>query len=91
MEASTVFQPLSSLSLSDLREKFALTRDRSDPFFGQWLTDAELLSAFEQQALTRLRRNYENIIETNPLEEVVKLVVVAPLLDLAGFYQQPLL
>lgn len=86
---STVTQPISSLSLSDLKEKFGLNRDRSALFFEQWLTQAEPLSDFEQQALTRLQRNYENIIETNPLEEVVKLVVVAPLLDLAGFYQPP--
>jgi len=89
MEAATVSQPISGLSLSDLRETFALTRDRVDPFFEQWLTVAEPLTDFEQQALARLKRNYENISETNPLEEVVKLVVVAPLLDLAGFYQSP--
>ncbi|MBC7969749.1 MAG: type I restriction endonuclease subunit R [Verrucomicrobia bacterium] len=89
MEAATAPQPISSLSLSDLRETFALTRDRADPFFEQWLTAAEPLNDFEQQALARLKRNYENISETNPLEEVVKLVVVAPLLDLAGFYQPP--
>jgi uncharacterized protein (DUF1697 family) len=83
MEASTVPQPVSSLSLSDLKERFALVRDRTHPFFEQ------SLSNYEQQALIRLKRNYENIIETNPLEEVVKLVVVAPLLDLAGFYQPP--
>lgn len=89
MEAATVPQPISSLSLSDLRETFGLTRDRADPFFEQWLAAAEPLNDFEQQALARLKRNYENISETNPLEEVVKLVVVAPLLDLAGFYQPP--
>ncbi|NJR57467.1 MAG: type I restriction endonuclease subunit R [Cyanobacteria bacterium CRU_2_1] len=89
MEASTIPQPISNLALSDLRDTFQLTRDRADPFFEQWLLKAELLSDFEQQALDRLKRNYENIIETNPLEEVVKLVVVAPLLDLAGFYQPP--
>ena len=89
MEASTISQPVSNLALSDLRDKFQLSRDRADPFFEQWLNDAETLSNFEQQALDRLKRNYENIIETNPLEEVVKLVVVSPLLDLAGFYQPP--
>ena len=77
MEAS-IEHPISSLSLSDLREKFALKRDRSNSFFNQWLAEAEQLSDFEQQALARLNRNYENITETNPLEEVVKLVVVAP-------------
>lgn len=89
MEASTVSQPISSLSLSDLKETFGLTRDRADPFFEQRLLNAAPLTDFEQQALDRLKRNYENIIETNPLKEVVKLVVVAPLLDLAGFYQPP--
>lgn len=89
MEASTISQPVSNLALSDLRDKFELSRDRADPFFERWLDEAEALSDFEQQALDRLKRNYENIIETNPLEEVVKLVVVAPLLDLAGFYQPP--
>ncbi len=86
---SMISPPVATLTLSDLRETFHLTRDRGDPFFEQWLQDPDPLSEFEQQALKRLKRNYENIIETNPLEEVVKLVVVAPLLDLAGFYQPP--
>lgn len=89
MTGSTVSQPISNLSLMDLREKFGLERDRTDPFFKEWLAQSSELSSFEQQALNRLRQNYRSIIETNPLEEVVKLVVVAPLLDLAGFYQPP--
>ncbi len=89
MAASIGTQPISSLSLSDLKETFGLIRDRSDPFFQHWLDRVERLSDYEHQTLGRLKRNYENIIETNPLEEVVKLVVVAPLLDLAGFYQPP--
>ena len=89
MTASTATQPISSLSLSDLKETFGLIRDRTDPFFQHWLDRVALLSDYEHQALARLKLNYENIIETNPLEEVVKLVVVAPLLDLAGFYQPP--
>jgi predicted type IV restriction endonuclease len=89
METATVSQPVSNLTLSDLKETFQLSRDRRDGFFEQWLQAATPLSDFEQQALIRLTSNYENIIETNPLEEVVKLVVVAPLLDLAGFYQPP--
>jgi predicted type IV restriction endonuclease len=89
MSPSTVPKPISSLSLQDLREKTGLTRDRTNPFFDHWLDHSTELSPYEQQALVRLQRNYENILETSPLEEVVKLVVVAPLLDLAGFYQPP--
>lgn len=89
MKTSIPFRPISSLSLSDLKKMFGLVRDRNDPFFNQWLSESAALSEFERQSLDRLRQNYSNIIETNPLEEVVKLVVVAPLLDLAGFYQPP--
>jgi predicted type IV restriction endonuclease len=89
MNTPTNTQPISDLSLQDLQEKFGLSRERTDSFFLQWLSQTKLLSDYEQQALSRLKCNYENIIETNPLEEVVKLVVVAPLLDLAGFYQPP--
>ncbi|MEM9907382.1 MAG: type I restriction endonuclease [Cyanobacteria bacterium P01_D01_bin.44] len=89
MNASTISKPITTLSLSDLRQTFGLVRDRNDPFFQQWLLESDDLSEFEHQALDRLKQNYSNIIETNPLEEVVKLVVVAPLLDLAGFYQPP--
>jgi len=80
---------MSALSLRDLRDTFGLIRDYSDPFFAQWLDRVEPLSEYEDQVLARLKSNYQNIMETNPLEEVIKLVVVAPLLDLAGFYQAP--
>ena len=89
METPAITQPVGDLSLSDLKEQFGLRRDRKDSFFDNWLVSAEVLSNYEQQAIARLKNNYENIIETNPLEEVVKLVVVSPLLDLAGFYQPP--
>jgi predicted type IV restriction endonuclease len=85
----TTTKPVATLSLADLRELVGLNRDRMDRFFDQWLNSTPILSDYEQQALTRLRCNYENILESSPLEEVVKLVVVAPLLDLAGFYQPP--
>ena len=89
MKTSTFSRPISSPSLSELKKTFGFARDLSDPFFQQWLSESAALSEFERQSLDRLKRNYSNIIETNPLEEVVKLVVVAPLLDLAGFYQAP--
>jgi hypothetical protein len=39
-------------------------------------------------ALDRLATNYEYLSESDsPLEEVIKLVVLSPLLDLAGFYR----
>lgn len=63
METSSVLQSISSLSLSNLKETFGLPRDRTDPFFEQWLLNAASLTDFEQQALDRLKCNYEKIMK----------------------------
>lgn len=81
-----------TLTLTDLRQSFGIRLNSSDPFFSHWLDQAPSLTAAEQQALDRLANNYAYISQEElPLEEVVKLVVISPLLDLAGFYQPPFL
>jgi hypothetical protein len=81
-----------TLTLRDLRQTFGLQFNPEDPFFTQWLTQAPPLSESDRHELERLVRNYTYLSqEEPPLEEVVKLVVVSPLLDLAGFYQPPFL
>ena len=80
----------SSLTLSNLRQTFGLRLDTSDSFFDEWLNNSPTLTEAELQGLDRLTRNYNYLSqEEAPLEEIVKLVVVSPLLDLAGFYQFP--
>ncbi|MFN5855545.1 MAG: type I restriction endonuclease subunit R [Pseudanabaenaceae cyanobacterium] len=82
----------SSLTLSSLRQTFGLRLDPNDHFFDEWLDNAPTLTESELQGLDRLARNYPYLSqEEPPLEEIVKLVVVSPLLDLAGFYQFPFL
>ena len=82
----------SSLTLSTLRQNFGLRLDTSDRFFDEWLNNASPLTEVELQGLDRLTRNYTYLSqEEPPLEEIVKLVVISPLLDLAGFYQFPFL
>ena len=82
----------SSITLSNLRQTFGLRLDSSDRFFDEWLNNAPTLTEAELQGLDRLTRNYNYLSqEEAPLEEIVKLVVVSPLLDLAGFYQFPFL
>jgi predicted type IV restriction endonuclease len=82
----------SSLTLSNLRQTFGLSLNSSDRFFEEWLNNVPPLSQAELQGLDRLSRNYIYLSqEEPPLEEVVKLVVISPLLDLAGFYQFPFL
>jgi predicted type IV restriction endonuclease len=80
------------LTLADLRHNFGVRLDPGDLFFSQWLDQAPFLTEAEQQGLERLTRNYSYLSQEDPpLEEVVKLVVISPLLDLAGFYQPPFL
>ncbi|MBV9385086.1 MAG: restriction endonuclease subunit R [Chroococcidiopsidaceae cyanobacterium CP_BM_ER_R8_30] len=81
-----------TLTLADLRQRFGVRSNPSSRFFQEWLTQAPPLNETESVALERIRQNYEYLSqEEPPLEEVVKLVVVSPLLDLAGFYQPPFL
>ncbi len=80
------------LTLGDLRNRFGVRLNSDDSFFSRWLDEAPPLTEMEKLGLERLKQNYEYITqEDSPLEEVVKLVVVSPLLDLAGFYQPPFL
>lgn len=81
-----------TITLTELRQRFGVRLNSSDRFFEDWLIQVPLVSEMESVALERIRQNYEYLSqEEPPLEEVVKLVVVSPLLDLAGFYQTPFL
>ncbi|NES24679.1 MAG: restriction endonuclease subunit R [Symploca sp. SIO3E6] len=55
------------------------------------LLSLEPLTEFEQQELTQIRDDFENyLIEGKVLEGQIKLLVIAPLLRLAGFYRSPI-
>lgn len=78
------------LTLSDLEEKFGLKPTADDPFFSEWLADLPVPTDLEKQLLDRVKGNYLSLVERRPLSEnLVKMVVLAPLLDLAGFYRPP--
>ncbi|MBD2296529.1 restriction endonuclease subunit R [Anabaena sphaerica FACHB-251] len=79
-----------NITLAYLKQKFALEKSRDELFFTEWLEYLPIISELEQQYLDRVRKNYLGLVETSSiLEDAVKLVVLSPLLDLAGFYQSP--
>ncbi|HBB30609.1 MAG TPA: type I restriction endonuclease subunit R [Cyanobacteria bacterium UBA9273] len=85
--AQTIFAK--DISLYELEEQFSL-QPTDDPCFTQWLSDSPSISESEKQALNRVRSNYFNLTKRRFMsEEAVKMVVLSPLLDLAGFYQPP--
>ncbi len=85
------------ISLEELQENFGLQliSDRSAPFqdrqfFPEWQENLPCLTEEEKRCLARVRSNYFNLVNRRPLlEEGVKMVVLSPLLDLAGFFQPP--
>jgi hypothetical protein len=87
---STMITNASGITLRQLRQIFGVQLNSDDNFFTEWLKNSPPLTELEQVGLVRLCRNYIYLSqEEPPLEEVVKLVVISPLLDLAGFYQSP--
>jgi hypothetical protein len=78
-----------NIELHDLIEKFGLQRNNDPQFFREWQDDLPELTDLEKQALDEVKDDYTHLSEYNILEPVVKLVVLSPLLRLAGFYRAP--
>ncbi len=79
------------ISLHDLKVKFDLQRAFDEQFFPEWQS-AQLpeMTEFDKRFLDMAKEAYFNLIEYPPLlEDTVKMVVLAPLLNLAGFYLYP--
>ena len=81
------------LTLYDLEKSFNLTLcDRPDFFpecnIGPLLISTSI-SQREKEQLDRIKTNYIHLSKRPMLEEMVKMVVLSPLLDIAGFYQPP--
>ncbi|NEQ61892.1 MAG: type I restriction endonuclease subunit R [Moorea sp. SIO4A1] len=78
------------LSLEELQEHFGLQLTTDSQFFPDWQDNLPSLTDEEKRSLERVRSNYFNLVNRRPLlEEAVKMVVLSPLLDLAGFFQPP--
>ena len=77
------------ITLYELEQQFRLQQVTDEAFFWEWQTNLPILSETEQQRLERVRIAYKNLARRSVLENTVKLVVVSPLLDLAGFFFPP--
>ncbi len=80
----------SELTLVDLEERFSLHRSIDSSFFTEARESFPPLSELETIALQRVKENFLDQLRSRLLiEETVKLIVIALLLDLAGFYRSP--
>lgn len=81
--------PVRKVKLHDLKTRFGLQQAQDEAFFPEWVNDLPTLTDAERQGLDRIKRNYLYLLEYPVMESIVKMVVLSPLLDLAGFYEPP--
>ena len=79
-----------NINLAYLKEKFQLQKSEVEEFFPEWLQSLPETTDLEKQFLDRVKANFLHLVMQPPfLENAVKMVVLSPLLDLAGFYTNP--
>lgn len=77
-------------TLEDLRQHFGLQIAAAPQFFPEWLEAAAEVTIDEQAQLNRVKRHFLHLSQSLPLmENSIKMVVLSPLLDLAGFDDEP--
>lgn len=73
-----------------VQQKLGLSLSDEPDFFLEWNEDLPNLTAVERSRLDEVRKNYlYQISDGTLLEETIKLVILSPLLELAGFYSTP--
>jgi hypothetical protein len=75
--------------LGQLVDLFGLEQTFDPSFFPEWQSDLPDLTELEQQTLLDMRSDYRYLSLHANLEPIVKMVVVGPLLKMAGFYRPP--
>lgn len=78
-----------NLTLHDVKVKFGIRLAEDDQFFGEWRDELPELTELEKRSLDRVKADYLYLAEYFMPESVVKMVVLSPLLALAGFYRPP--
>lgn len=78
------------VTLEELETKFNLRLVEDKQFFLEWQNNLPEITELEKQRLDRVKTSYSNLLKYPPLlENSVKMVVLSPLLDLAGLYLPP--
>ena len=77
-------------SLNDLQAKFNLKQTEDDQFFTEWYEELPELTAQEKADLERIKKRHSYHRAAGLLlEGTINLLVVSPLLEIAGFLDPP--
>jgi hypothetical protein len=77
------------ITLSQLAENFGLTRSPEPMRFADESIDLPGLSAAEMAVLDEVKAEFDYLSMNDVLEPIVKMVVLSPLLRIAGFFRSP--
>ena len=77
------------ITLAQLTQSFGLRRTDEPEFFREWQDNLTKLTDLEKQALDDVKADYIHLSQYTILEPLVKMVVLSPLLKLAGLYRPP--
>lgn len=77
-------------SLAEAEAQFGLSKNNDPLFFTEWSNNLPALSSEEQQRLDLIKQRYLYHRQYgHMLEGAVNFIVIAPLLEMAGFYDPP--
>lgn len=77
-------------SIAELRTRFNLTPTEDNQFFTEWFQNLPDLTDVEKALLDKVRCRFVRHRDRGKLTEgTVNLLLVSPLLELAGFYDEP--
>jgi predicted type IV restriction endonuclease len=79
----------SDLNLHDVETKFGLQEVWDEQFFREWQENLPELTEPEKRSLDQIKANFLYLSKYPMSEVAVKLVIVSPLLSMAGFYSPP--
>lgn len=85
---TTVLQS-STLTLREVKKLFNLKYVEEPTFFPEWQVADSTLTDIDKQVLDRTKQDVLNLSQDSIKEELVKMVLVSPLLSIAGLYRYP--
>ena len=82
-------QQANQLTLREVEGKFGLRYVRNPAFFPEWRTTTADLSEYERKILDQAQSSFVYLNKDVMQEALVKMIVVSPMLLVAGFYEEP--
>ena len=77
-------------TMAEVEERFNLTQTSDSQFFSEWFQDLPELTGEEKATLDKIRSRFARHRRRGEMAEgTINLLLVSPLLELAGFYDEP--